>query len=133
MKTLFTFWLSVFLLFDGGTIYAADKCQTTFEQHLDYLKSQNTKVWGVGSVTLKKIQDAGNVNRASANLPPLDLSAFTLAYGSVNGRIVVVVSVFDKDGCMIMDTSGPLDVSIWLQFLKQAGITMEDFHEIEQV
>lgn len=129
MKILFHLVLGLALVL-GTKAYAADKCQTTFEQHLEFLASQKTKIWSVNAIVLKKIQEAGNQNRASANLPPLDLSAFTLAYGTVNGRIVVVVSLFDKDNCMILESSGPLDVTIWLQFMKQAGFTMQDLVEI---
>lgn len=67
-----------------------------------------------------------NKARAAAKVPPLDVDEIYIATIANGGDDVIGIVMF-KNGCVVPGTVKAATVELWENFLKELGLSMDDF------
>lgn len=105
----------------------ADECVSIDTFH-SKMSSQGLTLYGSRAAATERMEKLLNENRAKGGKPAIAASVFLVGYvKDKDGEIIAVVSVFDKNNCLIEDTVTMLSLRMWVEFIVSVGVDPDEF------
>lgn len=123
MKSILAAVLALFLYCSTAQ---ADEC-VTVDSFTSAMAKEGIPLLGSKSAATERMAKSFNSNRANSGQPEAKISIFILGLVDTKDGKQVVAAIADENGCVVPKSIAVFPIRYWIEFMNQAGVTIDDF------